>query len=132
MPTTDRTEDREQIKQGSRAWREYDETGDVSAIPPLADDVVFMPSGESPIVGKENCMEWLAPHEPLESGYEIEEVVEEIHISGDLAVERGGMIVRETDADGEPVVKSHKDVNVYQRDENGQWEYLIWIGNEPI
>lgn len=130
MPDTDRTDDREQLKQLRKDWSEYDETGDVSAIPSLAEAVVFMPSGESPIIGKEDCMEWMAPHEP--SNYEIEQVSEEIHVSGDLAVDRGGMILRDRDADGDPIVTTHKDLDVYRRDENGEWEFLIWIGNDQI
>lgn len=132
MPANDGIDDREQIKQLREAWNEYDETGDVSAIPPLADDVVFMPAGESPIIGKDNCLDWMAPHEPLDNDYAIEQVTEEIYLSGDLAVDRGGMIIRDPDGDDDGVVKSHKDVDVYRRDENGEWEYLIWIGNEQI
>lgn len=43
---------------GGAAWEKWDETGDLSVIADhLAEDVVVMPDGESPIAGKENVTE---------------------------------------------------------------------------
>lgn len=127
----DNADDRERIQQLTEAWDEYDNTGDVTVVEDiLAEDVVFMPPGESPIVGKENAIEWMAPHTE-DRDWDIDQRPEDIFVSGDLAVVRiaitGTRVPEESD---EPVDVSTKVVDVYRKDAEEGWKHIISIWND--
>lgn len=127
MPTDADASDREQIARIRAAWEAYDNTGDITAIAEyLAEDVVLMPPGAPPIVGKEAVVEGLAD----ERDYDIDQASEEVFVSGNLAVDRITITgsrdpTAGDDADG----VSLKGVDVYRRDADGTWKCLIAIWN---
>lgn len=129
-PTPDEREEFERI---TAAWEEYDRTRDVAAIADyFAEDVVLMPPGESPVVGKESVKEWLDhPEEGGDQDEELPQWIEDIYVSGDLAVvyaAKEGTTM--PDDGGEPVEVSYKGLDVYRRDADGVWKQLISIWND--
>lgn len=133
MPTEASADDREQIEEITAAWEAYDRTRDVSAIADyLAEDVVIMPPGDSAVAGKVAVEEWL--DQPVAEGDEEEELpqwIEEIHVSGKLAVVHAAKEGTRLPDDGdEPVEVSYKGLDVYRRSKEGEWKQIISIWND--
>lgn len=119
------TQDAERIRQLQQDWETFHDTGDVSLIEPhLADDVVYLPPGAAPVVGKEAILErYYRPYErTLDLAYESEEVV----VEGDLAVNYHRV---EGTRRGEPDSEIRlKAIDVFQRDVDDDWKlrFTIW------
>lgn len=132
MPANDGDTDREQLEQITAAWEEYDRTFDVSAIADyLAEDIKFLPPGESPIEGKEAALGYL--DRPDREGVDIDQWPEDIIVGEDLAVVHGAVEGTKPSEEGEePEDVSHKGLDVYRRDGHGGWEQLISIWNAQV
>lgn len=131
MPLTPTADVREQLEQITAAWEEYDRTFDVSAISDyLAADVMAMIPDKSPIVGKEAFVEYLDRPEE-EASPDIDQWVENIFVSGDLAVVHAG-VATVSDDTGEPVDEGIKGLDVYRRDSDEGWELIITIFNNKV
>lgn len=123
--------DREHLEQLTAAWKEYDRTFDPSLVTDfLADDITLLSPCQSPIEGKDAAVAYLdRPKKDAE--VEIEQYPTNIVVGADLAVVQ--VVVEGTvvpaDAD-EPEDVSHKGLDVYRRDEEGEWEQCITIWNE--
>lgn len=131
MTTEASADDREQIEEITAAWEEYDRTRDVSAIADyLAEDVVIMPPGDSPVAGKVAVKEWLDQPEEEGDG-DLPQWIEEIHVSGNLAVVYAAKEGTRVPDDGDkPVEVSYKGLDVYRSSEKGEWKQIISIWND--
>lgn len=123
-------DDRAQIARIRAAWAAYDSTGDVDAIADyLAEDVVLMPPGTPPIVGKAAVVEGLTD----DRHYDIDQRSEDLFVSGALAVDRVTITgTRAPTGDDSVSEVSAKAVDVYRRDDDGDWKCVISIWNDQI
>ena len=82
---TPATEDEQRIEELYEAWIYFDETGDESVIlSMLADDVVVIPPGKTPIIGKEAAADWYRRVDPSDGEWSSRN--REIVLGTDLAV----------------------------------------------
>lgn len=131
MPVTPSADEREQLEQLTAAWERYDRTYDVSAVADfLADDMLILPPGASPIEGKAAALDYLNRVD-AEANSNIDQGAEHIFLSGDLAVVHVSVETVSDDAD-EPVSDGHKGLDVYRRDQEGEWKQIITIWNDEI
>ena len=96
----------------------------------MTEDVVYLGSGMSPIIGKQ---ELRALVEPMYEQFDInlQMTTKDILISGDLAVEWGMVTGTMTPRNGDKEVEfDNKYLFVYQRQEDGTWKTVWDIYNE--
>lgn len=124
-------DDRRALEQRISALEEFDRTYEVSAIADsLAEDVMFLPPDSSPIEGKDAALEYLEREDP-DPNPDLEQWPEHIYVSGDLAVVHASVGTFPNGGD-EPVEGGHKGLDVYRRDEEGDWKHIISIWNDQI
>lgn len=130
MPSNASADDREQIARIRAAWEVYDNTGDVTGIADhLADDIVLMPPGAPPIVGKKAVVEGLTG----ERDYDVVQKSEGLFISGNLAVDRITVTgSRDPTAGDDSMDVDFKGIDVYRRDVDGTWKCVIAIWNTQV
>lgn len=121
--TKDRDEVREQIRYIRRAMERDENAGDPSFIDEYCmDDVVVIPPGQPPIVGKE------AGKQVFEEMFgaldiDLEFTSEEVVVGADLAIDR--ITSQETHtpkAGGEPTEKTADALYMYRRSPDGDWK----------
>lgn len=113
------------------AFEEFDNTGDVDVLAPhLAEDVVFMSPGRSPVRGKDEIVErYLEPFP--EDAYDVEQHSEDLLVGDTLAVNRVSVIGQRVSPNGEEdEAVSHKGIDVFRKDPDGSWEVVISIWND--
>ena len=91
----------------------------------LADDAMQMPAGGNPIVGKQAILAGMG------SGYVLswEPKKAEVAKSGDLGWTWGTYELHTKDAEGKPVVRYGKYVNVWRKQKDGAWKVILDMGN---
>lgn len=83
----DRANVAQQVEGILDTWVEYDETVDPSVLEGVfADDIVEIPCGEPPIVGKDSVLEYLSTLDP--TPFEWNHDVQDLHVGRDLVVAR--------------------------------------------
>lgn len=131
MPVKPSPEEREQLEQITAAWEEYDRSRDPAVIADyLAEDMMFLPPGESPIEGKAAALDFLGDQD-AEYNPDLDQWAENIYVSGDLAVVHVCVATTPDDAD-EPVGGGTKGIDVYRRQEDGGWSQIISVWNDQI
>jgi len=125
------------IEELHRRDREAAMAGEVSALLDLVtDDVVLLPPGGAPVVGKEAVAEMLAREDGTRSGTEILEYVQdfqEVSLYGDVAVEWGRYRGRSRLEDGEEAASSGSLLRILRRGPDGAWKVArsIWTEDRP-
>jgi ketosteroid isomerase-like protein len=91
----------------------------------LADDAMQMPAGGNPVVGKKAFLEGMG------SGYVLswEPKKAEVAKSGELGWTWGTYELHTKDAEGKPVVRYGKYVNVWRKQKDGRWRVILDMGN---
>lgn len=83
----DRARVAQQVEDIMDTWVEYDETVDPSVLEDVfADDIVEIPCGEPPIIGKDSVLAHLSTLDP--TPFEWNHAVEDLHVGRDLVVAR--------------------------------------------
>jgi ketosteroid isomerase-like protein len=118
----------EQILQLQQNWETFHDSCDLSLIEPhIASDVVYLPPGGDPIVGKEAILDryYRAYEGTLDLTYESQE----IRSDGELAVNYHR--VEGTHKDEETPINL-KALDIFQRDSAGDWNlrWSIWNRSE--
>lgn len=113
----------EEILQLQQNWETFHDNGDLSLIEPhLASDVVYLPPGGDPIVGKEAILDryYREYDGTLDLAYESQE----IRSDGELAVNYHRVVG--THKDGTSI--DLKALDVFQRESSGEWKlrWSIW------
>ena len=90
------------------------------------DDVIFMPPGEEPVVGRAACLAWLDGF-PRATAFTVH--VEEVQGGGDLAVSRGHAIGSMEDGTS----ATFKFMATFRKQSDGTWKMNrdIWSLNHP-
>lgn len=130
MDSSDNDSDLDQIHTIMAAFEEFDNTGDGDVLAPhLADDVVFMPPGSSPVQGKDEIVErYLEPFP--EDMYEIEQQSEQLLVGDELAVNRASVVGHKDPTDGgDKEEVNHKGLDVLRREPDGSWKVVISMWN---
>src|SRR2546422_2468203 len=91
----------------------------------LADDAVQMPAGDNPVIGKKAILAGMG------SGYVLswEPKKAEVARSGELGWTWGTYELHTKDAEGKPVVRYGKYVNVWRKQKDGAWRVILDMGN---
>ena len=91
----------------------------------LADDATQMPAGGNPVVGKKAILARLG------SGYVLswEPKRAEVAKSGELGWTWGTYELHTRDAEGKPIVRYGKYVNVWRKQKDGTWKVILDMGN---
>jgi len=91
----------------------------------LADDAMQMPAGGNPILGKQTILAGMG------SGYVLswEPKRAEVAKSGELGWTWGTYELHTKDAEGKPVVRYGKYVNVWRKQKDGTWKVILDMGN---
>ena len=91
----------------------------------LADDAMQMPAGANPVVGKKAILAGMG------SGYVLswEPKKAEVAKSGDLGWTWGTYELHTKDAEGKPIVRYGKYVNVWRKQKDGTWRVILDMGN---
>jgi len=91
----------------------------------LADDAMQMPAGGNPVVGKKAILAEMG------SGYVLswEPKKAEVAKSGDLGWTWGTYELHTKDAEGKPIVRYGKYVNVWRKQKDGTWKVILDMGN---
>jgi ketosteroid isomerase-like protein len=91
----------------------------------LADDAMQMPAGGNPVVGKKAILAGMG------SGYVLswKPKKAEVARSGDLGWTWGTYELRTVDAEGKPIVRYGKYVNVWRKQKDGTWRVILDMGN---
>lgn len=100
--------------------------------PALAEDVVIMAPGISPLIGRETCLAFVREVFASYPQRHIEETIDEIEVSGDLAFERASFVQVVEDPElGRPVRECGMGLRVYRRSPDG-WKAarIIWHAEE--
>ena len=98
----------------------------------FSDDMIWMPPGELPLVGKEACRLWAKRFDGLK--VEISAIADEVVVAGDWAFDRFVEIQVPVSADGEKSAPHYLQcVWTLRREADGSWEivHFIWNGNPP-
>lgn len=130
MPVKPTPEERDQLERISEVWQEYDRTNDASVIADyLAEDMMLLPPGGSAIEGKEAVLDVLGG--PGDGNPDSTHWVENVFVGDDLAVvhEAKGSIPDDAD---EPVDGGLTAIDVFRRDEDGEWTQIISMWNDQI
>ena len=93
----------------------------------LADNAVQMPSGTPPIVGRDSIVASMASGPQMTLLWEPKHA--EVARSGDLGWTWGVYQVKLTNESGEQISSSGKYVNVWRKDDSGQWKVVVDMGN---
>lgn len=130
MGSEESNADFEKIHQIMTAFEEFDNTGDADVVAPhLAEDVVFMSPGSSPVQGKDEIVaQFLEPFP--EDAYDIDQHSEDLLVDEELAVNRASVVGKRVSTDGEEEEVSHKGIDVFQKDSDGSWKIIISIWND--
>lgn len=124
-------EEREQLERITAAWEEYDRTRDPAVIADyLAEDIMFLPPGSSPIEGKAAALDALEDADG-ESDPDLDQWGENIFVSGNLAVVHGCVATTPDNAD-EQIDGGTTGLDAYRREEDGEWRQIISIWNDQI
>ena len=91
----------------------------------LADDAVQMPAGDNPVIGKKAILAGMG------SGYVLswEPKRAEVAKSGELGWTWGTYELHTKDAEGKPIVRYGKYVNVWRKQKDGAWKVILDMGN---
>lgn len=135
MVTNSVEEAENRISEIREAYEEAEKTGEFSPVAPyVVDDLVVMPPGHPPIVGKS---EWEAVFNDAmadapDRNYHIEYSSDEVLISDELAVDRGTAIDTAEDNGEETLRRGYNYVWVYRWEPEASWQLaqLIWNSNE--
>jgi uncharacterized protein (TIGR02246 family) len=115
------------------AMTDADNRADAEAFgPALADDVVIMAPGMPPLIGRETCLAFVREVFASYPKRHIEETIDEIEVSGDLAFERASFVQTVDDPElGGPVRECGMALRVYRRSSDG-WKAarIIWHAEE--
>jgi len=103
--------------------------GDLEAfMATIAEDAVYMPTGEPPLIGKEAIRNWY--NEVFDKiSYDVTISSDEIEICGDWAIQRatwkGSWIQKDS---GETTQFESKDIYIHRRQPDGSWKnsHAIW------
>ena len=106
-----------------------DNRADADAFAPaLADDVIIMAPGIPPLIGRETCLAFVREVFAAYPQRRIEETIDEIEVSGDLAFERASFVQVVDDPElGRPVRECGIALRIYRRSVDG-WKAarIIW------
>ena len=91
----------------------------------LADDAMQMPAGANAVVGKKAILAGMG------SGYVLswEPKKAEVAKSGELGWTWGTYELHTKDAEGKPIVRYGKYVNVWRKQKDGTWKVILDMGN---
>ena len=119
------TEDEQRLQELYDVWTYFDETGDESAILPiLANDVVVLPPGHDPIIGKEAATDWYARVDPSDGDWASRN--REIVLGTDLAV---NWMTTDGEFQGEEI--QFQGMAIYEkRDDKWKLRFDIWNHSE--
>ena len=110
------------------AWIKAVEATDVDAYAALVcEDVVWLPPGDTSVVGREAFRDWLAP---FFGGYRYDFAVHDVQfrVADDWALERGRFLSRMTPrSGGEPVEHGGRFILLWRRDEDGTWRIERYV-----
>jgi uncharacterized protein (TIGR02246 family) len=98
----------------------------------LAEDVVIMAPGMPPLVGRDTCLTFVQEVFASYPKRHIEETVDEVEVSGDIAFDRASFVQVVDDPElGRPVRECGMCLRVYRRSEEG-WKAarVIWHAEE--
>src|SRR5207253_679871 len=98
----------------------------------LADDVVIMAPGLPLICGLESCAAFISDVLAAYPQRHVEETIDEVHVSGDLAFDRGAFVTAVFDPElGRQVRESGTAIRVYRRSADG-WRMarVMWHADE--
>lgn len=120
-------QDVERILQLQQNWETFHDTCDVSLIEPhLADDVVYLPPGSTPVVGKEAILERY--YRPYDGTLDIEYESEQVVVEGALAINYHRVTgTRLGEHENEIRLKA---IDVFHRDGEDDWKLRFTIWNE--
>lgn len=120
-------QDVERILQLQQNWETFHDTCDVSLIEPhLADDVVYLPPGSAPVVGKEAILERY--YRPYDGSLDIQYESEEVVVDGGLAVNYH-RVTGTQQGESETEIRL-KAIDVFHRHGDDVWKLQFTIWNE--
>ncbi|MGA7304187.1 MAG: DUF4440 domain-containing protein [Rhodothermales bacterium] len=96
----------------------------------LAEDAVQMPSGASPINGRDDIVAAMASGPDMQLMWEPKHA--EVAISGELGWTWGVYEAKFTDSGGEEVSSAGKYVNVWRKQDDGSWRVIVDMGNPGV
>jgi uncharacterized protein (TIGR02246 family) len=94
----------------------------------LADDVVIMAPGMPPLIGRETCVEFVKEVFASYPQRRIDETIDEVEVSGDMAFDRASFVQVVDDPElGRPVRECGMCLRIYRRSVDG-WKAarVIW------
>jgi ketosteroid isomerase-like protein len=94
----------------------------------LSEDAVIMAPGMPPLIGRETCMAFVRDVFACYPKRHIEETIEEVHVSGDLAFERASFVQEVDDPEAGGIVQEcGRGLRIYRRSADG-WKAarVIW------
>lgn len=96
----------------------------------LADDIVYMPPNQPPVIGRAAAVTFLKTFPTISS---VTLTPDEIAGSGDLAYARGRYSVATTSPDGSTSTESGSFLEVHRRQPDGAWLYthVMWHSDSP-
>ncbi len=96
-----------------------------------AENATLMPPNESVCKGKEAILVWYQEANELNAEHVDSSVVEDVRVSGNLAVAWGtDSSVMTPRSGGEPVKSSYKWIDVFERQPGGAWKCVCEIWND--
>jgi ketosteroid isomerase-like protein len=96
-----------------------------------AENTTLMPPNESACKGKDAILLWYQKASGLNAEHVDSSVVEDVRVSGDLAVAWGtDSSIMTPRSGGEPVKSSYKWIDVFERQPDGTWKCICEIWND--
>jgi len=126
-----------QIRQVAEQWVAASVKGDLQAIGDLmTDDIVLLPPNDTPKIGRDQCIGWMAP---FQGKYSISESLQsrEIRVSGDIAYEWAlfqETFTPKTPSPETPTIElDAKVLRIYHRQPDGSWKIAraSWSNKHP-
>jgi uncharacterized protein (TIGR02246 family) len=122
--------DRSSAEAATRAYRDaWLSNSPAAVMATLTTDAVLLPSGMEPISGEAAIRAfWFPSSRPATTVTEMEQTIEGVEGSGDVAVVRGhGSLTFSMEQDGREVVRSQRStfLNVLRRQADGSWKIAM-------
>lgn len=121
-------EARKHLQQRRDEWVQLVNAGDLESYVALfSEDGVWLPPGQTAVVGRQAIREWLIPFfKQFDYNFSIQD--EQTRIAGDWAIERGTFHSELTHKEGgDPMHHSGKYVVLWHRSEDGLWHIDRYI-----
>jgi uncharacterized protein (TIGR02246 family) len=100
--------------------------------PTLAEDVIIMAPGMAPLIGRATCLSFVKEVFASYPSRQIQETIDEVEVSGDIAFERATFVQVVDDPElGRPVRERGIALRIYRRSADG-WKAarVIWQAEE--